>query len=135
MKRKATVVNDGGRLVAEIRRSDACGHCHACGLGTGDRVLYELPEGKYNEGDEVYIEAPVSALRSATLWAYGLPLICLIAGLLLGTLVFSAEWAQALCAIISLALGYTSIKLTEKKRRASGAFECKATNAAQQKED
>ncbi len=135
MKRKATVVEADGKLVAEIRRSDACGHCHACGMANSDRVLYELPEGRYKEGDEVYIEAPISALRKATLWAYGLPLICLLAGLLLGTLVFSDEWAQAACAIISLALGYAFIKLTEKKRRASSAFECRATSAEQQKED
>ena len=135
MKRTARVIEKDGKLVAEVRRTDACGHCHACGLTGNQSVYYDLPEGKFAPGDEVSVDAPQGALGKATLLAYGLPLICLVAGLLLGTALFDTEWAQALTAIIALAAGYTLLKLTERKRRASGEYECGVSNPDQQKEE
>ena len=126
MKREATVVREGDRLVAEIVRTDACGQCHACEFGRKEKLHYPLPAGEYAEGDVIQLEVSDRAVSRASLLAYGLPLACLVAGLLLGWQLFNEEWAQALCAIALLAAGCAYLAVTEKRRRASGAFACRA---------
>lgn len=126
MKREATVKMHSGKLMAMIVRSEACGDCHACDFGQKEEMYYPLPEGSYEEGDPVYVEISDRALGKATLIAYGLPLICLLAGLLIGFALFKAEWLQALTALIFLSVGWTIIKITEKKRRNSETFVCRA---------
>lgn len=133
MKREATVVYYKDKLVAEIVRTDACGQCHACEIGRKDKLHYPLPEGEFKEGDIILIEVSNNAASRASLLAYGLPLICLLAGLFLGWALFSAEWAQALCAILALAAGCAYLAVTEKKRRASGEYACKAVRAEKDK--
>ena len=45
MKKEATVVSEGGKLYAEIVRSEACQQCRMCSFGKKERMLYKLPEG------------------------------------------------------------------------------------------
>lgn len=132
MKREATVVNVNGKLMAEIVRTEACGQCHACDFGRKQKLHYPLPAGQYSEGDVVTLEVSDRALTRATLLAYGLPFLCLLAGLFAGGLLFRAEWAQALTAVVFLAGGCAYIALTEKKRRKNGKYACQ-THSAEEK--
>ena len=131
MKREATVVNVNGKLMAEIVRTEACGQCHACDFGRKQKLLYPLPAGQYREGDVVTLSVSDHALTRATLLAYGLPFLCLFAGLLVGSLAFRAEWAQALTAIAFLAGGCAYLAVTEKKRRKNGKYACQAHSSDQ----
>ena len=126
MKREATVVHHKGKLCSLIVRSEACGDCHACDFGKKEMIYYPLPEGRYSEGDKVLIEISDRALSRATLIAYGLPLVCMLLGLLLGALCFKQEWAQAASALAALSVGWLIIRLTEKTRGKSGAYTCRA---------
>ena len=126
MKREATVVQHKGKLCALIVRSEACGDCHACDFGKKEMMYYPLPTGNFNEGDKVEIEISDRALGKATLIAYGLPLLCMLLGLTLGALIFKAEWAQALTALIALLIGWIIIRVTEKKRGKSNTYACRA---------
>ena len=135
MKREATVVNVNGKLMAEIVRTEACGQCRACDFGRKQKLLYPLPTGQYREGDVVTLSVSDRALTRATLLAYGLPFLCLFAGLLVGDLAFRAEWAQALTAIAFLAAGCAYIAATEKKRRRSGKYACQAHSPEDEAED
>ena len=126
MKREATVVNHKGKLCALIVRSEACGDCHACDFGKKETLYYPLPAGNFQEGDKVSIEISDRALGKATLIAYGLPLVCMLIGLALGAVIFDAEWAQALCALITLFAAWLIIRKTEKKRGKSNVYACRA---------
>lgn len=128
MKQEATIVNVNGVLMAEITRSEACGECHACEFGRTQRMHYPLPAGNYREGDTVTLEISDRTASRAALMAYGIPLFCLAVGLILGSALFSAEWAQALTAIAFLAGGCVYLALSEKKRRQSGAYACQTHN-------
>lgn len=126
MKREATVVSRKGKLCAMIVRSEACGDCHACDFGKKESVYYPLGEGNYKEGDKITLEISDRALGRATLIAYGFPLVSMLAGLLLGALIFTAEWAQALCALAALCSGWIVIRITEKKRAKAKIYACRA---------
>ena len=124
MKKEATVVSEGGKLYAEIVRSEACQQCRMCSFGKKERMLYKLPEGTYSVGDSVTIELEDRTLTKAVLLAYGMPFIALMAGLILGYLIFDSELMQVLSALLFLACGLVYLWKTEKKRRESGAYEC-----------
>lgn len=129
MKRTARVVNENGVLMAEVLREEACAHCHGCDLGRKERRLYPLNGEGFREGDEITLELSDRTLSKTSLLAYGLPLVCLLAGLVLGSLLFSQEWAQALSAILMLGIGLAILAATEKKRRATGQYVCRAEKA------
>ena len=125
MKKTARVVNENGVLMAEVLREEACAHCHGCDLGRKERLLYPLNGENFHEGDEITLELSDRTLSKTSLLAYGLPLACLIVGLLLGSLLFSQEWAQALSAILMLGVGLAILAATEKKRKAGRQYVCR----------
>jgi len=125
MKKTARVVNENGVLMAEVLREEACAHCHGCDLGRKERLLYPLNGENFHEGDEITLELSDRTLSKTSLLAYGLPLACLIAGLLLGNVLFSQEWAQALSAILMLGVGLAVLAATEKKRKADRQYVCR----------
>ncbi|MBQ3669018.1 MAG: SoxR reducing system RseC family protein [Clostridia bacterium] len=129
MTKEAIVVNTEKGLKAEVIRSEACAHCRGCQIGQTERLLCDLPEGDYKEGDTVVITLSDHALTKATLLAYGVPLAALVAGLLLGSAIFKNEIAQATTAGVFTLAGLVWLALTEKKRRQSGSFECRAQKA------
>lgn len=124
MTKQAKVVNENGVLMAEITRTEACAHCGACELGKKERVLYPLPSGDFQEGDTVEIRVAEHTVTKATLWAYGLPLIGLALGLLIGSLFSLNEPLQFCCALTGAASGLLIIRLTEKRRKARGRYDC-----------
>lgn len=126
MKKTARVVNENGVLMAEVLREEACAHCHGCDLGRRERLLYPLNGEGFREGDEITLELSGRTLSKTSLLAYGLPLLCLIAGLLLGSVLFSQEWAQALSAILMLGVGLAILAATERKRKAGRQYVCRA---------
>ncbi len=126
MTRQAKVVKTEHGLMAEVIRSEACAQCRACQVGQTEQLLCPLPEGEYAEGDTVTISIPEHALTKATLLAYGVPLLCLVVGLLLGSAIFESEPLQAACAAVFTLAGLVYLFATEKKRRQSRAFECAA---------
>ena len=126
MTKQAVVVSVDGSLKAEIIRSEACAQCRACEIGQKERVLCELPEGNWNEGDIVTLTLPDRAFTRAALIAYGVPLIALLIGLIVGKLLFESESLQFVSALVFTFLGLVYLIITEKKRKNSGAYECTA---------
>ena len=125
MTEKAKVVRDEGVLRAEIVRTEACAKCGACNFGKKERLLYPLPEGDFREGDTVEIELSDRAVTKAAFLAYGMPFICLMAGLAVGCRLFERELYQALTAIGFTVIGLIYLYFTEKKRKQSGRYECR----------
>lgn len=123
MKQNATVVIVDGKPMAEILRPEACEACHACKYGRQERMRMPLPEGDYREGDQVELSLPEGRVGSASLIAYGFPLIMMLIGLFVGNWLLEAEWAAALCALGMLLAALLAIKLLEPRLRKSGLFE------------
>lgn len=84
-----------GRVVVRFMRSDACGHCNACfSLGSHEAdVELDNPLGA-RVGDVVSIELKGSGMVRASLIMYGLPLLGLLAGVVVG-----AQWGDLYAAV------------------------------------
>lgn len=108
---------DGKWLEITFCRPSDCEKCHAC-MG-GDKMTTLRLEGTANVGDKALVELPDSTITQASLLAYGLPLIGLIAGMLLGDKLIPLENSldALIGAIIGLALPLAWLLMSEKKRR------------------
>lgn len=107
-----------GAVWVETQRRSTCSGCavrQGCGtsalaklLGQRSRHIRVLAEPGYRPGDEVVIGIQEQALVRGSLAVYLLPLLGLLAGALLGTLVAEREGADIaeLAAILSGAAGF-----------------------------
>ena len=108
---------DGKWLEITFCRPSDCEKCHAC-MG-GDKMTTLRLAGTANVGDKALVELPDSTITQASLLAYGLPLIGLIAGMLLGDKLIPLENSldALIGAVIGLALPLAWLLMSEKKRR------------------
>ena len=86
-----TSIKDGTAQIHFLRGS-ACAHCGAC-LSVGDSEMeISLPNTLgAKEGDRVAVDLSPKRVMQASLLAYAVPLILLIAGVLVGSRI--ADWA------------------------------------------
>jgi len=89
-----------------------CGECKGCGLlsrASGEAVDFEVPNRLgARPGDQVVLRMPSGRLIHAYLLAFGLPVIAVVAGYLLGSLALApllAPGSQAPGVALSLVLG------------------------------
>jgi positive regulator of sigma E activity len=91
-------------------RPDACEKCRGCGTMSQQGTITLV--GDCKEGDWVRVELPDNRFLSATVVAYVIPLICFVAGLLLGNMVSEPV---ALCgSLLGLALGMVCMHIFDK---------------------
>ena len=120
MIRRATVVQNSGRLMGEVVRTEACQQCRACQFGQKERMLMELPPGDFRPGDVVEIELSEKKFTQASIIAYALPVALLFVGLIVSSLLDATEAVQAASALGMLLVGLGIIKLLDKRIRRSG---------------
>lgn len=101
---------DGNRVVLELQRGSACGHCEmsqGCGTGALGRLLGKRlrplvveSDQDYRPGDDVELALPEAALVRASLLVYGLPLLGMLLGGSVASAASASEWlvAVAVCA-------------------------------------
>jgi sigma-E factor negative regulatory protein RseC len=121
---------DGNRVELELQRSSACDHCElnqGCGtgalgrlLGRRSRPLVIETDQDCEAGDKVLLELPESALVSASLLLYGLPLLGLVFGGLLGALLGFAEWLVVSIAFVGLFAGFMFAARTTRRLEQGG---------------
>ena len=76
----------GEIAVVHFVRSDACGHCNACfHLGSNEADIELVNTAGAKVGDIVSIELKGRSMVRASLITYGLPLVGLLIGVLIGT--------------------------------------------------
>lgn len=122
MNRTAQVVTVNGKLMARITRTDVCQRCGACQHGHEEERLYPLPKGDFAEGDTVEITLPDSGALVGSLIAYGIPVACLIAGLVIANALHLPDLAQIAVALAFLAASFFAIRALEPRIRKSGRF-------------
>ena len=116
-----TSVTDG---TAQIRflRGSACAHCGAC-LTVGDSEMeISLPNTLgAKEGDRVMVDLSPKRVVQASLLAYAVPLVLLIAGVLVGSRI--ADWAGLVLGVAACGLGYLILRIVEKKSAKKKSFQ------------
>ncbi len=116
-----TSVKDG---TAQIRflRGSACAHCGAC-LTVGDSEMeISLPNTLgAKEGDRVAVDLSPKRVVQASLLAYAVPLVLLIAGVLIGSKI--TDWAGLVLGVAACGLGYLILRIVEKKSAKKKSFQ------------
>ena len=116
-----TAITNG---TAQIRflRSSACAHCGAC-LTVGDSEMeISLPNTLgAKEGDRVMVDLSPKRVVQASLLAYAVPLVLLIAGVLVGSRI--ADWAGLVLGVAACGLGYLILRIVEKKSAKKKSFQ------------
>ena len=116
-----TSVSDGTVQIRFLRGS-ACAHCGAC-LTVGDSEMeISLPNTLgAKEGDRVVVDLSPKRVVQASLIAYAVPLVLLIAGVLIGSRI--ADWAGLALGIVACGISYLILRIVEKKSAKSKSFQ------------
>lgn len=122
MVRDAIVVQENGKLMAEVVRTEACQTCRACAFGKKERVLVPVDAARYAPGDRVEIELKGGSVAKASLAAYGVPVVLMVFGLLMGGVLSLPEWGQAASGILGCGLGFVGVGLYDRKIAKTGKY-------------
>ncbi len=119
---EVTAVNGEWLEITFCRPAD-CEKCHAC-IG-GPKTISVKVRGKANPGDFAVVQMAVKTVTAATLLAYGLPLVGLMAGMFLGEWLLPAESSLGgiLGGAVGLLLPIAGLLLTEKRRQKDPRWE------------
>ncbi len=83
-KARVTATHDNMARIM-VLRSEMCGTCDACPVSKGEEFYMEVyNEAGAKEGDDVEVEMENNNFLNASLIVYGIPLLALILGILLG---------------------------------------------------
>ncbi len=108
------IATQGNTLKVCFSRLEACDSCNLCGSGRDDTTVFI--KGRAEVGDRVEVDMPESQVLKVSLLAYALPLLGLLLGLWLGTLLFSGqEIAVLLMGLAALGLSLAGLKLLDGK--------------------
>ena len=120
-----TSVKDGTAQIHFLRGS-ACAHCGAC-LTVGDSEMeISLPNTLgAKEGDRVMVDLSPKRVVQASLLAYAVPLVLLIAGVLIGSRY--ADWAGLVLGVGACGIGYLILRIVEKKSKKKNSFQPRMT--------
>lgn len=103
----------------EITRSSACGdNCASCGLCPGQTArVFAVNDINACVGDRVAIEMSDKNVLGAAFLVYIVPIIALIAGYLLGDILFKSEPLGVLTGIIFMAVTFIVIMRIDRKNK------------------
>jgi sigma-E factor negative regulatory protein RseC len=127
-----TVVEvERGAILVETQSRSACSHCSSKGCTTA--VVSKLFGIKHNRlhlenslgaklGDQVVIGIPDDLLVMASLWAYLLPLMFMLAGPAVGGVFAASEAVQSLLALGGLAVGFSIVRWSTRNLSSQRRF-------------
>ena len=120
-----TSVSDGTARIRFLRGS-ACAHCGAC-LTVGDSEMeISLPNTLgAKEGDRVAVDLSPKRVVQASLIAYAVPLVLLIAGVIIGSRF--ADWMGLALGLVACGISYLILRFVEKKSAKSKSFQPRMT--------
>ena len=105
-----------GMMQVTFCRPEACAACNACEGGKKEHSIWVRGDGRV--GEIAIVDMPEKMVAKASFLAYGMPLVMLLAGLILGNVLAGGkDLGTALGALIGLAAGMLILKVTEKNRR------------------
>ena len=110
----------GEELVVVFERHEACGDCHACMHGSEDCAKHTIKiKGKAEVGDLIEVEMDDSHVVAATAFAYMVPFVGFMLGMLCGwalSLVITAingELMIAMSAVVGTGLAFVGMRFLD----------------------
>ncbi|HML66913.1 MAG TPA: SoxR reducing system RseC family protein [Clostridia bacterium] len=120
-----TAITDGTAKIRFLRGS-ACAHCGACLTVGESEMQISLPNTLgAKEGDRVAVDLSPKRVVQASLLAYAVPLLLLIAGVLIGSQI--ADWAGLALGVAACGIGYLILRIVEKKSAKKKSFQPRMT--------
>lgn len=112
----------GNTAKIHFLRGSACAHCGAC-LTVGDSEMeISLPNTlNAKVGDRVSVDLSAKRVVQASLLAYAVPLLLLIAGVLVGSRI--ADWVGLVLGIAACGIGYLILRVVERTNRNKQSFQ------------
>ncbi|MGE5573750.1 MAG: SoxR reducing system RseC family protein [Bacteroidota bacterium] len=107
MEERGKVIEVQGEVArVEVTRHEACRHCKACDFGRTDRIVVEATNrAGARPGDEVELELESSRVLGAAFVAYMVPLLFMVVGIYLGTVLARATGRAGSASLLGAALG------------------------------
>ncbi len=104
----------------KIRRDSMCGeNCGSCNMCANKEIeIKAVNEKGAKIGDRVEMEMPEKSGLSAALFAYGIPMLILILGIITGA-VINMENIALLVTVMLIIIWYVALVLMEKNKRYS----------------
>lgn len=125
---RVVAVEQGGALIETLRQS-ACSGC-AGKSGCGQHLVEQYRLARYDqslsyikvvtslvlhEGDRVVLGVAESSLLKASFLIYLVPVLLMMAGIWLSSLVGAADWLLFLIAVLSLFVGFFVVRVIGKR--------------------
>ena len=107
----------GEQLRVCFERPASCEGCKGCAKGLMSKSELLTVFGEAEVGDVVDVQMPENRILQASLLAYALPLLLLLAGLSAGYVMGLADIVSLLLALGGLFVGYMIVRMVENRLR------------------
>ena len=106
-----------GFAIVTMERQDMCGECHACEMigETKSCTVKCINDCDSQVGDKVEIDVAKASFLQATLIMYGVPLLGLLIGIGLGSLI--SEVVSIILGILGMGLTYLIVRWGDKNNK------------------
>ena len=105
------VAAENGVLEVCFERPEACAHCGQCG-GQKEETFVKIP-GSAPVGRWIDVDMPEGQVLKASMLAYVMPLLMLLGGLALGSVLFEKEIFWALTGVVCMGISWVILRLIE----------------------
>ena len=120
------VAAENGVLEVCFERPEACAHCGQC-AGQKIETLVKVP-GDAPVGRWIDVDMPEGQVLKASMLAYVMPLLMLLGGLALGSVLFEKEIFWALTGIVCMGVSWLILRLIEKRMKQKSVWQPKVVN-------
>ena len=120
------VAAENGVLEVCFERPEACAHCGAC-AGQKNETFVKIP-GSVPVGRWLDVDMPEGQVLKASMLAYVMPLLLLLGGIALGSVLFQQEVLWAMTGVVFMGVSWLALRLIEKKMKQRDVWQPKVVN-------
>ena len=120
------VAAENGVLEVCFERPEACAHCGQCG-GQKAETFVKIP-GSAPVGRWIDVDMPEGQVLKASMLAYVMPLLMLLGGLALGSVIFENDLLKALPGIMCMGVSWLTLRWVEKRMKAKSVWQPRVVN-------
>ena len=120
------VAAENGVLEVCFERPEACAHCGQCG-GQKAETFVKIP-GSAPVGRWIDVDMPEGQVLKASMLAYVMPLLMLLGGLALGSVIFENDLLKALTGIMCMGVSWLTLRWVEKRMKAKSVWQPRVVN-------
>ena len=123
---------DNGIMEVCFERPEACAHCGACGHKA--ESLVQIP-GDAKAGSRIEVDRPEKQVLKASLLAYVIPLLLLLAGIALGSLIFEQQALSAVTGLLLMAASFFILRWIDKKTSRNAGWAPRVVKVIEENEE